>query len=462
MSDNSPILDLPFILPAQAQKHVTHNEALALLDVLVQTVVTSRSLTAPPTSPAEGDVYIVPSGATGLWASQADAIAFFQGNVWRLLPPKPGWTARVLDGGISVVFGAAGWGAVVPANLQLDTLGISATADATNRLSVTSPAVLLNHAGAGHQLKINKAAPADTASLLFQTGFSGRAEMGLAGTDRFSVKVSANGSSFLSALEAEPNTGKVTLPQGAVINSALTGTAVTQSAIDTTPSRLLKVGDFGLGLANVGAELVANMSEHRISGQFRYDAATTGKPTTATQGTFVHLVRGADTASGTHMQTAYDSSGRVFTRAFLTGVWGVWNEVFHQSSIMGTVSQLGGVPTGALIERQSNANGEYVRHADGTQTCHHRIDLSSVDFTVSIGTTGFFASVLQTWTYPAAFATGPRVSGTFERPVDNIIGVVSLRSAPGTSSATYIPALSQSVNVTATRRVHLMAIGRWF
>jgi hypothetical protein len=53
----------------------------------------------------------------------------------------------------------------------------------------------------------------DTGSLLFQTGFSGRAEMGLAGNDDFSVKVSADGAIFTTALEANAATGAVTLPQ---------------------------------------------------------------------------------------------------------------------------------------------------------------------------------------------------------------------------------------------------------
>ena len=52
MSDQSTILSLPHILPSQAQKHVTHNEALRLLDVMVQLAVTQRTLAAPPASPA--------------------------------------------------------------------------------------------------------------------------------------------------------------------------------------------------------------------------------------------------------------------------------------------------------------------------------------------------------------------------------------------------------------------------
>jgi hypothetical protein len=64
-------------------------------------------------------------------------------------------------------------------------VGVNAAADSTNRLAVSSVASLFNHAGAGHQMKINKNAAADTASILFQTGFSGRAEMGTAGSDDY-------------------------------------------------------------------------------------------------------------------------------------------------------------------------------------------------------------------------------------------------------------------------------------
>ena len=59
MSDTTTKLLLPYILAAQAQKHVTHNEALRMLDGLVQLSVLDRNLTAPPASPADGDRYIV-------------------------------------------------------------------------------------------------------------------------------------------------------------------------------------------------------------------------------------------------------------------------------------------------------------------------------------------------------------------------------------------------------------------
>ena len=95
MSDTTANLALPYILAAQAQKHVTHNEALRILDGLVQLSVLDRVLAAPPGSPADGDRYIVGSGATGDWAGWDGDIALWVDGAWFRLPPKPGWRAWV-------------------------------------------------------------------------------------------------------------------------------------------------------------------------------------------------------------------------------------------------------------------------------------------------------------------------------------------------------------------------------
>ena len=211
MPDTSTILSLPLILPAQAQKHVTHNEALRLLDIIVQLAVKSRIIATPPAAVA-GDRYIVPIAATGVWAGQTGKIALYEDSVWQFITPLAGWQAWVLNEGALAGFNGTSWATLVDAPLTVGQLGVSATPDATNRLSVSSPATLLNHAGAGHQLKLNKAAGTDTTSLLFQTGFSGRAEMGTMGSDDFGIKVSPNGSSFFTALTVARTDGQVTLP----------------------------------------------------------------------------------------------------------------------------------------------------------------------------------------------------------------------------------------------------------
>src|SRR5688572_23835124 len=68
---------------------------------------------------------------------------------------------------------------------EVEQLGVNTTADSTNRLSVNSAAVLFNHNGTTSQVKVNKNATANTASHLFQVGFSGRAEFGLIADDDF-------------------------------------------------------------------------------------------------------------------------------------------------------------------------------------------------------------------------------------------------------------------------------------
>ena len=109
MSDTTTHLLLPYILAAQAQKHVTHNEALRLLDAMVQLSVLDRDLTAPPASPADGDRYIVASGATGLWAGWDLNVAYWIDGVWMRLVPRPGWLAWIADEASSAVWTGAIW-----------------------------------------------------------------------------------------------------------------------------------------------------------------------------------------------------------------------------------------------------------------------------------------------------------------------------------------------------------------
>lgn len=426
---NTPNLALPFIYAAQAQKHVTHNEALRGLDCLVQLSVLSRVLAAPPGSPADGARYIVAASPTGLWTGQAGKIAAYQDGTWTFYQPLEGWALWVADEATMLVYVSGVWVTLVSAlslfqttNIDtdgglaansdskvasqkatktfvaaavaslinsapttLDTLkeladaigndpnfattltnalaakiagpasvtdanpalfdgttgkllkqitysafktalalvkgdvglgnvdntsdatknsatatltnktltapilgtptsgtltnctglpvagiaasttsaigvgsvelghvsdttlsraaagrmavegvnvvttsstdtltnktidsaagvGINATPDATNKLSMNSAASLFNHNGNGHQVKVNKNATADTASFLFQTNFSGRAEMGTTGDDDFHFKVSPDGSTFYEAIKINKSTGEVTFP----------------------------------------------------------------------------------------------------------------------------------------------------------------------------------------------------------------------------------------------------------
>lgn len=212
----SPNLSLPYIQPSQAQKHVTHNEGMRLLDTMVQLSVASATTATPPATPDQGVRYILPAGVSGAWSGHAHELAIFEDTAWVFHEPRHGWVAWVEDDAELVAFDGNAWiAAVAPPSFQnLPQIGIATTADANNPLAVAGPATLLTHAGAGHQLKLNKAGASETASLLFQTNWSARAEMGTTGSDDFAIKVSDDGSSFHEALTADSATGKVRFPSG--------------------------------------------------------------------------------------------------------------------------------------------------------------------------------------------------------------------------------------------------------
>lgn len=238
MSAVSAVLSMPYIAPSQAQKHVTHNEALRVLDVVTQLSVTNRTLSAPPNEPATGDCYIIGNSATDAWAGHDGEVATYEDSYWSFVPPQEGWRAWVAAEASLVIYQSGAW-ALWPGQLNNIThLGVMTSADDTNRLAVSADATLLTHAGAGHQLKVNKATAGDTNSLLFQTNWSGRAEMGLAGSDDFAIKTSADGSAWVTALSFDAASGLVT------------GAAVQSSADDTTQGRLMRA-DYGYGPGNI-------------------------------------------------------------------------------------------------------------------------------------------------------------------------------------------------------------------
>ncbi len=369
MPEQTPVLSLPLIQPSQAQKHVTHNEALMRLDALVQAVVLTRDSISPPSDPDAGECHIIPSAATGVWSGQDHALAYFDGAAWQFLAARPGWRVYVLSDLQTVLWDGSAWTGETASLQNLNGVGIGTNSDSTNRLAVSSEASLLSHDGAGHQLKINKSGAADTASLLFQTGWSGRAEMGTAGDDAFAIKVSADGAAWHTALSFDPGTGLVT------------GDAVQTGATDISAGRLMRA-DFGYGPGNV----------------------------------------------------------------------------------LGVVSESAGVPTGAVIERASTVNGDYIRFADGTQICQFNASLSYIS-------AGLCSAA---WTFPAGFANGsaPQVQGTLNSeslavsaPSVTVAGLTGMTiSGLGATSVTLNVNALAGASFGSGESVDLgvLAIGRWY
>jgi hypothetical protein len=120
------------------------------------------------------------------------------------------------------------------------------------------------------------------------------------------------------------------------------------------------------------------------------------------------------------------------------------------SAIVGTVSQSGGVPTGAIIERGSNANGAFVKYADGTMICTRQF--SNISTTNSVDS--LFRSASQIWTFPVAYSTLNCVQGA----ASSTNSYASEIEFSTTSSEFFVTSSRSGTN----RAAYLSAIGRWF
>ncbi|NLH81484.1 MAG: DUF2793 domain-containing protein [Phyllobacteriaceae bacterium] len=240
----TPRLALPIMEASQAQKHVTHNEALVRLDAAVQLSVADRDLATPPSMPATGSRYLVAAGATGAWAGGEGTVACERDGAWDLATPRAGWFCWVEDENTLLVHDGTAWvdfatradivrTADVGAGLPL--VGVNTAADTTNRLAVKSNAVLLSHddvtPGTGDlRVTLNKAATARDAGFVFQDGWSTRALFGLLASDDFALKVSADGSSFVTALAVARATGALTLAVDLPVSEGGTGASTASAA----------------------------------------------------------------------------------------------------------------------------------------------------------------------------------------------------------------------------------------
>lgn len=229
---------------------------------------------------------------------------------------------------------------------------------------------------------------------------------------------------------------------GAVLAGLLTGTAVAQADDDVTAGRLLRVGSFGWGAAAPNVA-VANALDALLTNQrvriSTPSVATVNGPIGASGGICDTYAFGATNA----YQEYREITGlfRMWRRGWFGGSWSPWVRV--PNLIVGAITASGGEATaGGIIERGSNANGDFTRFADGTQICTHVLTGS--------------ASATVTWTYPASFSAVP-----------------SFVAAPRINSLPRI-AVGVPANTTAQFRVFsetgagsvvdasLMAVGRWF
>lgn len=148
-------------------------------------------------------------------------------------------------------------------------------------------------------------------------------------------------------------------------------------------------------------------------------------------------------------QSASDDSTKIATTAFVKD-----QEYFNKTNILGTVSQSGGIPTGAVIERGSNANGEYVKFADGTLV-YWQISSSRLTTT---GAQGSVFSISAAFTHPINFVSPPAIQVAV---LDGLYGRTwggQVENATTTTVDIYIVGTTSSSSAKAV----VLAIGRWF
>ncbi|MAW85540.1 MAG: hypothetical protein CMJ42_03310 [Phyllobacteriaceae bacterium] len=224
--EKTPTLELPLIQPSQAQKHVTHNEALMRLDAVVNLRLEALAATEPPSSPQDGQCWAIGTGASGPWTGRDGQVAVRTAGAWDFVEPLRGWLAHDVTGDRTVAFDEGEWrphrGELPDEGYFGTSLGIGAQADGDNRLAVAGKASLFTHSGDDHRLVINRADLGDTASVVFQTGFAGGAEIGLAGSGNLALKVADTAGNWADALVAEPD-GLVTLPARPLARATLGG-----------------------------------------------------------------------------------------------------------------------------------------------------------------------------------------------------------------------------------------------
>lgn len=126
------------------------------------------------------------------------------------------------------------------------------------------------------------------------------------------------------------------------------------------------------------------------------------------------------------------------------------------ANITGTVSQVSGIPTGAVIESGTNANGFYIKWADGTMMCRH---ISGSTITNNAGAGGVYYSGAVTFPFPVVFAGNTPCVSLGALTANNYFCSAAVEGPTNTTAVTtrlisYIP--------NATGYLCYTAFGRWF
>jgi len=200
-SDVTPRLGLPYVVAAQAQKHIPINESLARLDGLVQLAVESRAVGAQPAGPAAGGVWILPASASGVaWTGQAaGTLMRFEAGAWEALAPAEGVLAWVKDENQMVAFDGAAW---TPLSATFRGLTAAASPNLANtRLEILEQEVTLSGATTATSIAIPNRA--------IVMAVSTRTTAAITGATSYNCGVSGEASKFGGSLGVAKNSSNI-------------------------------------------------------------------------------------------------------------------------------------------------------------------------------------------------------------------------------------------------------------
>lgn len=164
---NTSNMNLPLIAADQSQKHVTHNEALKIIDAFTHLSAINRTSTSPPGSPTEGDQYIIAAPATGDWAGRETQVVVYVDGVWVYIAPRDGWIIYDEATEVHLKFNGGSWTLLFSASgAVMDWVDYNDTTTATTPIQITTPGTYYNLTNDGAGAFTNTSyASSDTASI---------------------------------------------------------------------------------------------------------------------------------------------------------------------------------------------------------------------------------------------------------------------------------------------------------
>lgn len=231
------------------------------------------------------------------------------------------------------------------------------------------------------------------------------------------------------------------------------------SGYDTTVGKLMAVGAFGLGSEDA-APVSTDFNNYTESGWYRWGGGGISNPPPA--GSYgMMMVHSYAPQYCSQIFFGLSGDSEVWTRKKVTDVWSAWRRVYSQGTILGTVSQSGGVPGGAIIEQGSNANGYYTKFADGTLICHGIVALGGI--ALQTVWNSMFRSSSLIYNFPATFVGTPTCTGVLLwTDVDSTSASGVLNYSITTNSSRFMLVHPVSIATSGSRTVHYQVIGRWF